>query len=326
MSNINTNEVEAVSKLAEITASIRAIAETATEADNKVYSSIVSNAMNGKVGVEVVVISPPVAAKLFLETNKKNRDWRYARSESIARQMRNGEWKLNGQGLQFYKNGDLADGQHRTSACALSGVSLPITIFYGLEPEAIVTIDGGTRRTASDAMSLDGVENSRELEQLVKAANAYELKTKVPGVLKLESVSEIYDEMRRSSERINRAIIIGQVSVKGISNPILNAKEAAKVAYIMIKNGWDETYVAQMLAFFQAGQDENESSPMFRAASAITKAKDARNNDDKMVANSLVGIIIKAFQLTEAGVKAIQPSKLSDIKKGTNLPSPVHGS
>ena len=269
-------------------------------------------------------MTPGLAALIFINANNRNRDWRILRTESLARQMKNGEWKLNGQGIQFYTDGKLADGQHRTSACAISGVTVPMAVFYGMERDAITTIDCGTRRNAADAMHLDGVENPRLIEQFVKTANMYEVKSKVEGVTKLESNVEIHEACKKDMERISRAITVGQTSVKGISNPTLTAVEAGKVAYIFFKNGWDEEQVAQRLAFFQAGQDESESSPMFQVATVINKAKEKKNNVDRLVAMAQIGLIIKAFQLTDAGTKAIQPKVLNNIKAGKDLPNPTH--
>jgi hypothetical protein len=322
MSLIDTTEVQAVNKTDEAIAAITLVASTATEKDRALLQTMLSKA--SVPGAEVITLTPQLGALIFLESNKRNRDWRLARSESLARQMLNGEWCLNGQGIQFYKDGLLADGQHRTAAAALAGVSVPISVFYGMETNAIVTIDCGTKRNAADAMHLDGVENPRLIEAIVKTANQYELKAKVAGVTRLESNSEILKACQDDMTRVEKAIQIGQLSVKGISNPTLTEVEAAKTAYIFIKNGWDKDKVSERLAFFQAGQDENESSPMFRVATAINKAKATKSTAERLAAMSQIGLIVKAFQLTEEGAKAVQPTLFKNIKIGKEVPDPTH--
>lgn len=322
MSHINSVEMETITKTDEVINRIKAVADKATPADKAKHTEMIGR--SNVPGAEVIQMTPPMAAMIFLENNKRNRDWRHPRSESLARQMQNGEWKLNGQGLQFYSDGLLADGQHRTGACALSGVTVPICVFYGMERDAIVTIDCGTKRNAADAMMLDGVDNAKLIEQIVKTANAYELKAKVDNIKRLESNAEVLAACTADQSRVVRSINIGEVSVKGISNPTLTPVEAAKVAYIFIKNGWNEEQTAQRLAFFQAGQDENESSPMFQVASTINKAKAKKNNVDRLAAMSQIGLIVKAFQLTEQGVKAVQRKVLNDIQMGKEIPNPKH--
>jgi hypothetical protein len=317
-----TSEVTAVNRTDEVVAKISAVAATATEEDLAKHQEMIEKAKAP--GAEVINMTPALAALIFTESNKRNRDWRHARSESLARQMQNGEWKLNGQGLQFYRDALLADGQHRTAACALAGVTVPISVFYGMERSAIITIDCGTRRNAADAMDLDGIENSKLIESLIKTANAYEVKAKVEGVKKLESNAEVLEYCMIDMDRAKRAIAIGQISVKGISAPTLSESEAAKIAYIFIKNGWNETATAERLAFFQAGQDENESSPMFRAATMINKSKAKKNSAEKLAAMTQTGLIIRAFQLTEEGAKVVQSNAFRKITDGKELPSPVH--
>lgn len=320
MSNINTQENEVVSKTDEIVGKITQIAAIATQQDREKFSAM--QAKSATPSAEVAEITPGLAALIFKESNKRNRDWKYTVSESLARQMQNGEWRLNGQGLQFYKDGKLADGQHRSAAIALSGVTVPISVFYGMERDAIVTIDCGKKRSAADAMHMDGVSESKLIEQLVKTANAYEIKSKVEGVKRLESNSEILEACSADMKRVKRAIEIGTLSVKGISNPTLSTAEAAKVAYVFIKNGWNEDRVTQQLAFFQTGQDENESSPMFKVATAINRAKARKNAGERLAAMSQIGLIVKAFQLTEEGVKAVQSKVLAEIQAGKVLPNP----
>jgi hypothetical protein len=322
MSNFNEAEIAATAQIESLYSKIEAVAKSATQDDRAAFDQM--KAKSHTVGTEIIQMTPGLAALIFTETNSRNRDWRAGRSEQLAEQMKRGEWMLNGQGLQFYPDFRLADGQHRTSACALSGVTIDVSVFYGLRKEAIPTVDGGTRRNAADAMKLDGVNDAGLIEQLVKAANAYEIKAKVEGVRKLVSTIEILNECTRDVERVRRAIAMGELSTKGVSSPCLNAKEAAKIAYVLIKNGWDERTVSERLAFFQVGQDESESSPLFQVSKIINKAKASKSHADRVASNSMIGLMIKAFQLSEEGVRAVQSSKLTPIRIGKEIPNPRH--
>ena len=305
----------------DVKAQIEQITVAASAAETAEYDRIVKLAHTGSPASEVLTLAPAVAGLIFLESNKVNRDWRAARSQSLARQMLAGEWVLHGQGLQFYQDGSLADGQHRTAACALSGVSIPISVFYGLNRKAIVNVDAGVRRSAADALQLDGVQHTKEMQALVIAANTYEMKAKVPDAVKLESTQQVYDYMSRNRDQLARAIEIGARSGRGIVSPILTSSEASKVAYLLAKNGWDEDLVAAQLAFFQAGQDESDSSPMYKVATAISTAK-ARKSGRTLTAGQMIALVVQAFRLTEKGVRAIQNRTLEEVKTGKVVPDP----
>lgn len=308
------------SREAEVRQAIVAVAATATDEDRKVVAKILGKAKTR--GVDILTLTPAQAAVLFIETNSRNRDWRYAKSEAYARQMTAGEWALNGESIKFYETGKLADGQHRLGGAALAGFPIEVTIFYGLREQDIATIDTATRRHAADALNLDGVPDAKAIEDLVKTANGYEIRAKVPGVKKLESVPEIAAACRADMQRAQRALAIGEQSLTGISNPILTEKEAARIAYILSKNGWNETDVAARLALFQSGQDASESSPMFRAASMIARAKDRSRRTEKMNALGQLAVLVQAFHLTQKGVGAVQPAAFAKVKDGKNVPDP----
>jgi hypothetical protein len=319
MSNIDNQEVQAVSKTNALVEAITLIANNASSQDKETYASMIGRSSEG---TEIIDLSPGLAALIFIESNKRNRDWKPAKTESYKRQIEGGQWKLNQQGLAFYKDGKLADGQHRSSACALSGKTIRTTVFYGLDKEAVATIDCGSKRNASDTLSLDGIENSKLIEAIVRTANQYEIKAKVDGVKKLESNLEVLSVCQSDMDLIQKSIAIGNGSIRGVSQPTLSTSEAAKVTYLFIKNGWDEKEVSDRLALFQLGQDESEASPMFRVATKINQARLKKTSTDRLAAMSQIGLVIHAFKLTHKGIKAIQPSSLQKVATGKETPDP----
>lgn len=114
--------------------------------------------------VELMRITPQDAG-LFLQSNGPlgghgNRSIRIRHSESMARDMMDGRWMLNGQTLKFSRSGRLIDGQHRCKASVLSGKPFMSFVVRGLDDKAFMSYDTGDRHGLSGMLRKDGHENA----------------------------------------------------------------------------------------------------------------------------------------------------------------------
>lgn len=75
----------------------------------------------------------PSKAKKFLESNKLNRPISQASVKAYADDMRAGVYSLTHQGIAFFEDGSLADGQHRLMAVMQSGVTVPMLVIRDME-------------------------------------------------------------------------------------------------------------------------------------------------------------------------------------------------
>ncbi len=100
---------------------------------------------------EVVDITPEMAAE-FLRLNSNNRKAREYVVRQYAQLMSEGRWSLSHQGIAFYKDGSLADGQHRLLAVVRSGTTVRMLVSYGVERTSY--IDVGLKRTGADCMRI----------------------------------------------------------------------------------------------------------------------------------------------------------------------------
>lgn len=73
--------------------------------------------------------------------------------------MKRGEWKLNGQSIDFDWDGNLLNGQHRLEACKQAKVPFTTVVVYGLDPSVYTTYDNGRARTAGQLIGMQGVPN-----------------------------------------------------------------------------------------------------------------------------------------------------------------------
>jgi hypothetical protein len=118
---------------------------------------------------EIYTVTPAVAAR-WLSRNVRNRVSRPSIVDAYARDMKAGNWQITGEAIKFDTNGALADGQHRLMAVIQADVSVPMLVVRGIAPDAQSVMDSGTKRTASDALTLDGHKNSTILAAVARLA------------------------------------------------------------------------------------------------------------------------------------------------------------
>ena len=109
----------------------------------------------------IVTMTPEWAAEM-LARNPNNRSLSRNAVAVLARDMLSGDFRLNGDAIRIAANGDLADGQHRLSACVKSGVSFDTFLVEGLTAEDMATLDRGRPRAVGDNLAIAyGVPNAK---------------------------------------------------------------------------------------------------------------------------------------------------------------------
>jgi len=102
---------------------------------------------------ELVKVTP-VMAEHYLSKNVSNRSVSQRLVDKYAREMEQGEWVMNHQGIAFYEDGAVADGQHRLLAVLQSKATVPLMVTFGLKRPAAVTIDVGRKRSIADGIQI----------------------------------------------------------------------------------------------------------------------------------------------------------------------------
>ncbi|MCH8195227.1 MAG: hypothetical protein IIB12_04065 [Chloroflexi bacterium] len=136
---------------------IERLANAATTAVREYIAKLVDP--NGTVRIDE--LTPAHAAVLYRDHQGHNRDFSLAKANYYAEAMKRGDWKLIHQGLAFYRDGKIADGQHRTAAVAISGTTQKFVMFPSFGDGDVDAIDVGKGRSAGDAVQLLGFEDSR---------------------------------------------------------------------------------------------------------------------------------------------------------------------
>ncbi len=129
-------------------------------------------AITPAIQAEVVTITPDLAEQ-FLAKNTHNRTPKASNLKKVVRSLTNGEWKLNGEAIKIAHDGTILDGQHRLLAIAHTGIPMTTLVIRGLDKETQETMDGGSPRSAADALKLRGEANFTTLAAVAKKICTY---------------------------------------------------------------------------------------------------------------------------------------------------------
>jgi hypothetical protein len=104
----------------------------------------------------VLDVTPAIADAWLSRCNSHNRKLVDAHVERLMREMKAGRWRLTHQGIAFSTSRVLLDGQHRLWAVFLSGVTVPMRVFFNEPTQSLEAIDAGQARSNDQIITLAG--------------------------------------------------------------------------------------------------------------------------------------------------------------------------
>jgi len=102
-------------------------------------------------------ITPEMAARWLEDNNIGNRNIRKGDVEILRSIIEQRLWEPTHQGIAFYEDRTLADGQHRLTAIVQAGIGVWANVTTGLTKSSIHAIDGGIVRTKLDRLHFAGI-------------------------------------------------------------------------------------------------------------------------------------------------------------------------
>lgn len=111
-----------------------------------------------------ITVTPEQAAE-WLDRNHANRNLRAGHVNTLAQDMKDGNWANNGEAIKLDVAGNLLDGQHRLAALVKVSeenpdFTLELFVIQGLDKVTQATMDTGTRRKFADVLTMNGYGNS----------------------------------------------------------------------------------------------------------------------------------------------------------------------
>lgn len=281
---------------------IEAVAATATETDHALFKKINDLASTGKQSCGVYKLNPAVCALIFIQCNGRNRNWRATGPKSTteyARRMQAGDWAWNGQGIGFYTDGKISDGQHRLSGAALAGYTWATTITFGVDPVDAAKQDDGQNRHPYHHFEMNGGEIGTGVrkQNIITTAGAY-FKRVFTHVKfdELRTTDEIERAMHKHDKMLTRSLQLADTARSSFANPLLAETEAARVAFVMLYGQWPEEMILHTLTRVQVGQvikeEGGDKSPLYVCTEIISDRVKGKN----IGSVELVSLVMNAAQ------------------------------
>jgi hypothetical protein len=245
----------------------------------------------------VETISPVIAALLFVELNKHNRDFSLTKAHGYAQQMKLGFWRLVHQGLAFYANGKLADGQHRLAATFLSDTTQQFTVFRNFAEDAMQAIDIGKRRTAGDAFGLNNLlpkEDNKLGASVSETVMKYEHR-RLHAKSISPSIYEIEEWGRTNLAHLKAAIDLANRVVKG--DPVLSKAEVGSGALGMFLGGYSHELVEMYLNDIMQSIGRYQDSPAIDLHRQFLKSKERSAAKGRLSKEEKLALMFKGAEL-----------------------------
>lgn len=161
-----------------------------------VVSPVVANKKPAtQMRMQIESVSPETALR-WLAANQSNRPISDDQVKRYAADMKRGDWKTTHQGVAFDAAGVLLDGQHRLRAVVRAGVTLPLVVFRDCDRDSFDRLDTGKKRTAADALAIDGMDSARTVAAIARSLIVFGFKeSSVTDSFVVEFARERRDEL-----------------------------------------------------------------------------------------------------------------------------------
>lgn len=266
-----------------------------------------------EIKTEVLQVTPTVA-KIWLGVNRKNRNIRKLVVDGYARDMAAGKWQLTGEAVKFNKVGDLLDGQHRLHAIVQSGATVDMLVVHNIEDSAQAVLDSGAKRTAYDALHLDGYTNGTTLAAAARLCMTIDnggTDTKNRTQSKSFTHSEIQDYVRSHPE-LSEGARAGNTYKKTIDlTPSVIAVAYARLSQI----DEDDTRV-----FFDSLANVSVGGPGDPRNTLVKRLSLARRNGERLPQAVQLAFVYRAWN---AWRKHEKLSILRTGQNGTQMVQPI---
>jgi hypothetical protein len=177
-----------------------------------------------RIVTEVQTVTPLMAAKWLDQTNTKNRRLSDPRVSNLAKEITSGNWHFNHQGIAFYSNGVLADGQHRLAAIVRADTPIKILVTKGLPVASGLGIDNHRPRSVGDIIKV------AELSDWIGPAEVKVIRA-MYGVVSKTTITLPPTEMVRLGELAREDIQFALSAIKGTKKVVTKPPVKAAMAF-----------------------------------------------------------------------------------------------
>lgn len=198
--------------------------------------------------IESKIVTPEMAEEILNNSKNvfTNRKIRQATVDMYAKDMKNGNWKENGETIKITSDGILIDGQHRLHAIVKCGKPQEMLIVEGISPDVVDTIDIGLKRSLENALQFQGKAYETGASSVVRLAMNLKKGNTFIGAsessMRLSRVEQIEEFEKHESDYL-AATKYGR-KIHSESGKSLNATEVGAIYLHLTRDiKWDSDYV-----------------------------------------------------------------------------------
>lgn len=149
----------------------------------------------------------PAQAKVWLtENNTRNRPMSVKAAAIYAKDMLDGNWHDTHQGIAFYDDGTLADGQTRLAAICLAAKPMEMLITRGLPLNSCIGIDAHRMRSASDQIKITGLADWISSQDIAIVKMINEIRTGSVGRSSTTHIVDLCQEFHAPLEFVRKNV------------------------------------------------------------------------------------------------------------------------
>lgn len=238
-------------------------------------------------------VSPELASKL-LEHNSINRPVTKSHVEGLAREMKAGRWRLNGETIIISRNGVVIDGQHRLLAVTKSGVTIQSFMVTGVDENDIESVGVGRKRSTGDVLGMYGYINTNTLASVARQFAL--LDAGLPGARLSVSPMEERETIVNNPEIEYATDWLG----RGFGVIPRRSVIASAYAYMLVKcrrAGVDNAHVHNFFDKMKTGASLEVSDPIYALRDKLAKVLRPRGANNKEV----ISLIFRAWNAHRSG-------------------------
>lgn len=158
------------------------------------------------------VMMTPQLANDILQRNTRNRPLRQSRVDRYARDMKRGDWKVNGETVSISDKGNLMNGQHRLHAVIKADVTVPMTLAEGVDESTFGTLDAGLARTAGDVLGMRGISHANNVAAMARMALNYKDGLSISTPRSNREIEDAFDQHPEMQEYISQTLPLIKLS------------------------------------------------------------------------------------------------------------------
>jgi hypothetical protein len=262
------------------------------------------------VNIRLVEVTPELA-KEFLKHTKINRPLSVSNVNFLTREILKNSWMLTGESIKFDSDGYLIDGQHRLNAIIKSGKKVLLMIMYGVDSNVFSVLDTGRKRTGSDVLAINGLENYTLAASTIRLINQFEKNSYGEGgavgrTMSNQDVLKFYKNNLDISKSVSEGSKLYKKCAQLISPSIICA-----LYYLFSKKSKEQA--DDFMNKLCAGVNLETNSPITSLRNKLIASKNDKSH--RMIQSDVVKNIILAWNKYRKGVtsKKLKLSSQIDV-------------